>query len=409
MMRSKSRLICMGLFLGWLWMPLGSHADAQRVAAPKADVLATIPRKMQEFVDQGEVSGIVTLVATRDATVHLTAVGKSDLASGRELKTDDLFWIASMTKPIVGVAIAMLVDDGKLTFDDPVSKHLPEYAQLKVGGGGRGGRGQAAPLTDVARPITLRDLLTHTSGMGELRNREPHLTLAETSQRVATQPLLFQPGARWQYSTAGIDVLGRVAEVVSGQTFDKFLQERLFTPLGMKNTTFWLTEEQQTRFVTNYAKNGNQLVPAQIDYLYGTANTDRQRAPLGGAGLFSTAEDLGRFYQMILRGGEWAGKRYLREATVKEMLTKQTGSLQARPGMPWGLGFCVVEDPQQLAANKMLAPNSYGHGGAHGTSSWNDPAKGAVYIIMLQRKGLNNPDNSDMHRVFQEVANAAFE
>lgn len=242
-----------------------------------------------------------------------------------------------------------------------------------------------------------------------MMTREPHLTLAQTSQLVAAMPLQFQPGTRWKYSTAGIDVLGRVVEVVSGQPYDKFLQDRLFTPLGMKDTTFWLTESQVPRFAANYRMDGGKLVPVEIDYFYKTAATDRARPPLGGAGLFSTAADLCRFSQMMLRGGEIDGKRYLKESTARELITKQTGDLQARAGMPWGLGFCLVEDPQQLAANKMLSPNSYGHGGAHATSMWNDPAKGVIYILLQQRGKMSNPDNNDMRRVFQEVATAAFE
>jgi CubicO group peptidase (beta-lactamase class C family) len=142
--------------------------------------------------------------------------------------------------------------------------------------------------------------------------------------------------------------------------------------------------------------------------MYGTEVTDRQRAPLGGAGLFSTASDVGKFYQMTLNRGSLNGKRILKPETLAAMLTVQTGELTARPGMPWGYGFCIVTDPKAMDANAMLTPGSYGHGGAHGTSSWVDPAKGAVYVIMLQRASLRNPDNSDMHRVFQETADAAF-
>jgi len=390
-------------FLASLIVPLA--CDAQNSSAPDAGILAAIPGRMQPFVDQGQVSGIVTLVATADSVVHLSAVGVSDLQTGRQMETDDLFWIASMSKPVTAVAVAILVDDGKLSFDDSLEEYLPEYEALDVRTGQQG-VGTAA----VTRPITIRDVLTHTSGLGEVSAREPHWTLEETARQVANNPLLFQPGSQWRYSTAGLDVLGRVVEVVSGQSFDRFLDERVFEPLGMSDTSFWLSPEERLRFVTNYRRSGDAgpLAVAQIAYFYKTDPTDRRRPPLGGAGLFSTAEDVGRFYQMILGGGAYQGTRILKQGTVAEMIRKHTGVLEARPGMPWGLGFCVVEDPGAMEANHMLTPGSYGHGGAHGTSSWVDPTKGAIYVIMLQRAGLRNPDNSDMHRVFQEIASSAF-
>jgi CubicO group peptidase (beta-lactamase class C family) len=182
--------------------------------------------------------------------------------------------------------------------------------------------------------------------------------------------------------------------------------ERIFGPLEMGKTTFW--PKDLGDLARDYKLNGGKLEPAEIPYMYGTEVTDRERAPLGGAGLFSTAEDVAHFYQMTLGGGERNGKRVVKAETLAEMLKVQTGALTARPGMPWGLGVCIVTDPQAMGANAMLTPGSYGHGGAHGTSSWVDPAKGAIYVIMLQRAGLRNPDDSDMHRVFQEAADGAF-
>src|SRR5450759_972706 len=163
-----------------------------------ADRFAAVAPRMQEFVDKGEISGVVTLIATRDRIIHLNAVGKTDIAKERKMRTDDIFWIASMTKPITAVCIAILADDGKLSFDDPLAKHLPEFTGLMVKENGQ----TAKP----SRAITLRDVLTHTSGMGELNNREPHLTVAETAKRMSQQPLRFQPGSSWTYSTAGMDI-----------------------------------------------------------------------------------------------------------------------------------------------------------------------------------------------------------
>jgi CubicO group peptidase (beta-lactamase class C family) len=254
--------------------------------------------------------------------------------------------------------------------------------------------------------VTLRDVATHTSGFGEMTTRDPHLTLAETSRKLAQQPLRFQPGSKWAYSTAGMDILGRVVEVVSGMPFDRFLQTRVLDPLGMKDTSFWIAPERASRWAHSYKWNAQaaKLEETTIPYLYGTAVTDRDRPPLGGAGLFSTAEDIAKFYQMMLNQGTLNGHRVLKAATVAEMTRVQTGQLDARPGMPWGLGFSVVEDPGKMTANAVLSPHSFGHGGAFSTQSWADPAKGLIWIVMFERDGKGNPDNSDVRIAFQEAA-----
>jgi CubicO group peptidase (beta-lactamase class C family) len=368
------------------------------IVAQAPDRFSAVGPRLQEFVDQGEISGAVTLVATKDRILHLGVVGKTDLAKDRKMRIDDIFWIASMSKPITAVCIAILVDDGKLTFDDPLAKHLPEFAGLVVNE-----NGESVKLP--SRSVTLRDVLTHTSGFGEMTTRLPHLTLAETSRKLAQQPLRFQPGTRWSYSTAGIDVLGRVVEVASGMPFDQFLQKRVLDPLGMKDTSFWIAPEKQSRWAHSYRWNAqaNRLEETTIPYLYKTAVTDRERPPLGGAGLFSTAEDVAKFYQMMLNQGSLNGKRILKAGTVAEMTRKQTGDLTARPGMPWGLGFCVVEDPSKMAGNSVLAPNSFGHGGAFSTASWADPARNRIWVLMFQRDGKGNPDNSDVRIAFQDA------
>lgn len=353
---------------------------------------------MQAFVDRGEIAGVVTLVATKDRVLHIAAIGQSDLTSGRSMRTDDVFWIASMSKPVTAAAIAILVDEGRLAFDDPIEKYLPEFKGIAVVE-----NGQSLP---PSRPITLRDVLTHTSGVGEIPDRAPHLTLAETSEALAKTALRFQPGTRWSYSTSGIEILGRVVEVVSGQAFDTFLNERIFMPLGMKDTTFWITPETLPRWARSYqwVAAESRLRERAIPFMYGTEVTDRQRAPLGGAGLFSTAEDMARFYRMTLNQGVLDGRRVLSASTVAEMTRKQTSELRARAGMPWGLGFCVVEDPQAMEANQVLSPGSFGHGGAYSTQSWADPVRGLVWIVMFERTGKGNPDNSDVRIAFQRAA-----
>lgn len=361
---------------------------------------------MQTFVDQGEIAGAVTLVATKERILHLAAVGKSDLASGRRMETNDLFWIASMTKPMSATAVAMLVDDGRLSFDDPVEKYVPEFHGLWVL---QEETAERRVLVPVARPMTVRDLLTHTSGLGEYVVYGSHWTLAEMIRGIAREPLKFQPGTRWSYSTAGIDTLCRIVEVAGGLPFGDFVQRRLLDPLGMKDSTFWLSPAQAQRFATNYRRNPDtgKLEPVSIYYMYGGAVTDRERPPLGGAGLFSTAEDLAKFYQMLLGGGVLNDQRILKPETVGQLTRVQTGGIKAGfvPGSAWGLGFSLVENPQGVTA--MLSPGTFGHGGAHGTQSWADPQRGVIYIMMIQRAGLPNSDGSEMRRVFQETAFAA--
>jgi CubicO group peptidase (beta-lactamase class C family) len=377
--------------------------------ARAADPFAAVPEKLQQFVASNEISGAVSLVATSNRVLHLAAVGQSDQASGRMMKTDDIFWIASMSKPVTAVAVAMLADDGKLAFDDPVEKYLPEFHDMSVAGG----RSAPPPApVKAARPITVRDLLTHTSGLGEYRVTDPHWTLAAMSQALAREPLRFQPGTRWSYSTAGMDTLGRVVEAVSGMPYDRFLQSRLFDPLGMKDTTFWISPSQKERYAQTYIRNAQsgKLQPTPIDYMYGGAVTDHERPPLGGAGLFSTAEDVAKFYQMMLNHGAANGRQILKPATAAEMTRKQTGDLRARAGMPWGLGFCVVEDPSQMQANATLSPGSFGHGGAFGTQSWADPTRGIIYVLMLERDKLQpTPDDSAMRRAYQQAVAAALD
>jgi len=378
--------------------PLLAFLAPGSLPAQQADRFAAVAPRMQEFVDKGEVAGAVMLIATKDRVIHLSAVGKTDMAKDRKMQTDDLFWIASMTKPVTAVCIAILADEGKLSFDDPLAKHLPEFAGLTVNENGQ--------TVKPSRPVTLRDVMTHTSGMGEMTDRDPHLTLAETSIKLSRQPLRFQPGSRWAYSTAGMDVLGRVIEVTSRMPFDVFLQQRVLDALGMKNTSFSIAPEKESRWAHSYRWNqqGGKLEETTIPYLYKTAVTDRDRPPLGGAGLFSTAEDVARFYQMMLNRGSLNGKRILKPETVVEMTRKQTGALNARPGMPWGLGFCVVEDPTKMAANSVLSPGSFGHGGAFSTQSWADPVKNLIWVLMFQRDGKGNPDNSDARIAFQDAA-----
>lgn len=376
-------------------------------AAHTPDGFDGIASAIQPYVDRGEIAGAVSLVADKEKVLHLSAVGVSDLATGRKQRTDDIFWVASMTKPIAAVAVALLVDEGKLAWDDPVEKFLPEFRNQWVVQEQSAGR---RVLVRSPRPITLRDVLSHTAGLGEYPVSSPHWSLAEFTKILAREPLRFPPGSRWAYSTAGIDVVGRVVEEVSGQRFADFVAERLLRPLGMTHTTWWVDGAQEGRLARSYRPDAatGRLIETAIPYLYGGAATDLARPALGGAGLFSTAEDICRFYQMMLNRGLAKGRQILQPGTVAELTRKQTGDLKARPGMPWGLGFCVIEDPVQLEANRDLSPGTFGHGGAFGTQSWADPATGLVYVFLIQRDKLpETPDNSPMRRAYQDAVAAA--
>lgn len=375
---------------------LGAELDAAKLAAVRT--------RMQQFVDKGEIAGAVTLVARHDRVVSLEAVGYQDLESKKPMQANSLFRIASMTKPVTAVGIMILADEGKLAVDDPVEKYLPEFRgqQLAV-------RGQeGVTLQKPSRPITLRDLLTHTSGMHGGLPRSPaglyekrDCTLAQAVPLYAQEPLQFEPGTKWQYCNVGIDTLGRIIEVVSGQSYETFLEKRIFNPLGMVNTCFYPSPAQAERIAVIYGKKEGQLVAATSPIVGPTAGA---KYPIPSAGLFSTAPDMARFYQMVLNQGELDGQRILSPASVAQMTRVHTGDLTAgfTEGVGFGLGWGVVRTPTGVTA--MLSPGTCGHGGAFGTQGWIDRQKDLILVMMIQRVGLPNGDASEMRREFQRIA-----
>jgi CubicO group peptidase (beta-lactamase class C family) len=366
--------------------------------------LTLIRPRMQRFVDEHQLAGAVTVVGNAQGIAHHEAVGGLTLESGASMPKDGLFRIASMTKPITATGIMILADEGKLRIEDPVEKHLPEFrGQWLVSQRS----GDQVVLKKPPRPITLRDLLTHTSGLAPYppgladvyvkRNRN----LAEAILAVSQRPLEFEPGSRWTYSNTGMDTLGRVIEVVSGQDYETFLARRIFEPLGMKDTTFRPDKERLKRAAGLYGMKDGKLVLAPNSLLGPPAGS---RHPIPAGGLYSTGADIARFYRMMLNGGALDGKRILSEAAVQTMTRTQTGELKTgfTPGMSYGLGFAVVRQPEGVT--EMLSPGTFGHGGAFGTQSWADPKKGVFVILLIQRTGLPNSDGSDMRREFQRLA-----
>ncbi len=359
-------------------------------------VLARIGERMEFFVRDHEISGAVTLVATPDRIVHLEANGLANIANNRPMRPDTIFWIASMTKPTTATAVMMLQEEGKLSVEDLVLKYIPEFADLKTADG------------KPAR-ITIRHLLTHTSGLSEFRPGVARKVkvLADAIPLYVDRPVRYEPGSKWVYCQSGINTAGRIIEVVSGISFDRFLEERLFRPLGMKDTAFYLNDQQTSRVAMTYAKTEGKLVPTDEDLLAGHNPTHRDRFPAANGGLYSTAPDYARFCQMILNHGELDGHRYLKPESVEQMTTLQTADLETgfTPGNGWGLGWCVVRHPQGITA--MLSPGSFGHGGAFGTQAWIDPVKKRIYILMIQRSNINNSDRSVIRQAFQEESASA--
>jgi CubicO group peptidase (beta-lactamase class C family) len=360
-------------------------------------MLPGVGAAMQEMVAKNEIAGAVTVVVAKDKLLHLETTGLADVAAKRPMTPDTLFWIASMTKPITGTAVLMLQDEGKLNVADPVAKYLPEFANLKTPSG--------KPAN-----LTITQILTHTSGLGEASGPDEKRakTLADLVPLWLAAPMQYEPGAKWSYTQSGINAAARIVEVVSGMSFDAFLQQRLFDPLGMKDTTFYPTDAQRTRLVTSYAKNKEtgalEPVPPRADF--GT----RDRPPQGNGGLFSTAPDYARFCQMLLGGGTLEGRRYLSADAMRFLTTPQTGDLptgffQNGRGMNygWGIGTSILRTPHDGVA-AMLSPGSFGHGGAWGTQAWIDPVKGVAYVLMVQRSNFPNSDASEVRRAFQQAA-----
>jgi len=292
-----------------------------------------------------------------------------------------------MTKPITATAVMILEDEGKLSVDAPVSKYLPELGHVALAEG------------PPARQITLRDLMTHTSGI--VGSERTERTLEETVAEIAKRPMGFEPGARWEYSP-GLSVCGRVIEVVSGKAYDEFLAERIFQPLKMVDTTFRPTPEGRKRLAQLYQPSADKKSIEPVSHWL--IDDAGEMAPNPSGGLFSTATDMARFYQMILNGGELHDCRIVSEKAVERMTQVQTGDLTTgfTPGNGWGLGWCIVRRPQGVT--KMLSPGTHGHGGAFGTQGWVDPGREMIFVLMIQRTGFGNGDASDVRRAFQELA-----
>jgi CubicO group peptidase (beta-lactamase class C family) len=346
-------------------------------------------------VERGEIAGAVMLVSRHDQAVQLACVGMRDIEAGLPMTPDTIFRMASMTKPITSVGALMLVEAGKLRLDDPVSRYIPEFAGLEVFDRVEGDK---VSLVALERPITVRHLLTHTSGMG---GDPPHPALegrydnigdaryssSELMRRIAAQPLVHQPGEGWWYGW-GHAVLGRVIEVVADQPLDEYLASAVFTPLGMVDTGFHVPPARADRLAAVYAPAAG--LPVSVDDSDTSAVTERVPVFNGGSGMASTTLDYLRFARMLLRGGELDGVRLLQPAVVAEM-TRNHLAPRLLPlsidgyvlsGEGYGLGVGVIVEPS--VARQAGSKGTYQWGGSWNTRFWIDPAKRLIGLFMVQ-------------------------
>jgi CubicO group peptidase (beta-lactamase class C family) len=332
---------------------------------------------LQPLVDDRTFAGAVTLVATKDRIVYLHPVGYRDLETKAPMQADSLFWIASTTKPMTVTAFMTLVDEGKVSLDDPVEKYLPEFHGQMVAAKGKDPTAPAAAPVPADHPIRIREILSHTSGL-PFRSKAQvgaldALPLKDAVHSFAAEPLNYQPGTDYAYSNEGINTAARIIEVVTGVPHEQFLQQRLFDPLGMNETTFWPTAAQVKRIAISYKNDEatGTLTPIHIDQLTYPLDDRAHRFPMPAGGLFSTAADVAKFAQMILNGGMANGHRIVSEASIREMTSRQNKGLG---GTSYGLGWSVSD-------------TGFGHGGAYNNAMEIDRTKGRILIFMVQQSG----------------------
>jgi len=368
--------------------------DQVQLSCTAAEPTKPIISAVQPFVDSNTLAGAVMLVASKDKVLSLDAVGWADIAAHKMMQPDALFWIASESKPMTASAFMILVDEGKVNLNDPVEKYLPEFKgqMLAVERDA-----EHVLLRKPAHPITVREILSHTSGLPFSSPMEQPtldgLPLRDAVRSYAMGPLQFPPGTKYQYSNAGINTAGRIIEVVSGMPYEQFMEERLFKPLGMKDTTFWPNSKQVKRLAKSYKPTPDKtgLVETTVTQLRYPLSNHANRYPMPAGGLFSTASDTAKFCQMILQQGVYGGKQLLTEEAVKELTSRQTA-----PDLKdsYGLGFAVGTD-------------WCGHGGAYATNLQIDRKRGLVLVWMVQHNGFPG-DGGKSQDAFRRAALAAF-
>jgi len=356
--------------------------------------LAEIPVSLQKFVDEKKIAGAVTLVEHNGQIISYETIGFQDIEKKIPMQKNTIFRIASMTKPFAAAAIMMLCEGGRLQLNDPVEKYLPEFHNMWLVSDITA---EKSSLIRPKRQITIRDILTHTAGLADLPSNISINSISEYVQTISQLPLQFEPGSQWKYSGSGITTAARIVEVISGQSYDVFLSERIFKPLGMVDTSFFPEKKSLERIAALYrpsANSGLEVIDAP----------DLSKFPRPEGGLFSTAPDMAKWMQALLNMGVYIGTRILTEKSVREMTKIQIGELKAgfTAGMSYGLAFGIVRDPSGVTS--MLSRGTFGHGGRFGSQSWADPLNNTIYILMIQRESFGNGDASDIRNAFQKIA-----
>jgi CubicO group peptidase (beta-lactamase class C family) len=412
----KAAVLCIAL-LALLVLPV---ATATSVGKPEevglsSERLSRVAQMIQRRIAAGDLAGAVVAVARKGRLAYVNAQGVMDLETKQSMAPPAMFRIASMTKPVIGVGVMLMVEEGKLRVNDPVSRYIPEFRNMKVAmaqpGGGRGaGANAGGPppspqfyTVPAQREITIKDLLTHTSGLGsgpmgnsdiEKVARKEGETLAQYIPRLGGTALEFQPGSRWSYSPgAGFETLGRVLEIVSGMPLDRFFRTRIFDPLGMKDITFWPTDAQMPRLATVYAR-----TPTGLNRTVAVNDTMSRNVYFrGSGGLYSTAEDYIPLGIMLAGKGEFNGKRFLSRKSVEMLAAVHVpDTLPGRPaGEGYGLSVRVVTN--HAARNTMLSDGTFGWTGAQGTHFFVDPAEQLTAVLMVQTS------NGEIQRDFEDL------
>lgn len=387
-----------------------SEASPEDVGLSAAG-LARVDEALVELIAAGELAGAVTLVARHGRVVHRAALGAKDLASGEALANDTIFRIYSMTKPVTGVAMMILYDRGLWRPSDPVAKFLPSFTDVKVFGGQNAAGEPILEAPDHAP--TMGELMTHTAGFSYGFDPENPVdkfylaadpwragSLREFADRVATAPLAYQPGSKWLYSLS-MDIQGAVIEALSGQTLPAFLAERIFQPLGMVDTGFFVPADKRARLATLYRKSSSRgLAPIERAGMILPDHDGAPAVPSGGGGLVGTAQDYARFAQMLLNGGEFRGARVVSAASLRLMMTNHlsptilaggfgVGKQQLRPGYGYGYDGAVYTDP--VLAGVPVGEGTYQWDGAAGTWFWVDPANDLLFVGLIQRLDPESP------------------
>lgn len=387
-----------------------SQPEAEGLSSER---LERLEEKMQAYVDNGELAGVVTLIVRNGSVVHHEAYGYSDIEQNTDMQPDSLFRIFSMTKPITSVALLALYEEGHFQLNDPVADYIPEFKTMTYAT--LPGETDQVEVRDVPNPMTIQDVLTHTSGYSydfpawmdeeinqryadaDLMNNDQ--TLAEMVKKIAALPAIYAPGTAWEYGLS-TDICGRLVEVISGMSLGDFMQDRIFDPLGMDDTAYVVNQEERDRMTTVYMTRNGDLVPSDDTSLYEAVSYQGRTLEPGGHGLVSTAMDYARFAQMLLNGGELNGERILSRKTVELMTANhlrdevRTTPWYQSEGYGFGLGVSVVVD--QPMNSTLESPGTFGWSGYANTTFFVDPVENMVGVLMAQHIPNNRVDEWDM-------------